>query len=114
MSSIKKNKKKKTMDNIPNVSLYETVPDNIKILFGKFYFYSLVYIIFFGILYPWILMFHLNKLFSVIMFLILIILYILIIFDIKKKIGKYRSNVFYVFIILVIVAISFSVVKFII
>ena len=60
MSSIKKRKKKKLVEP-PKVSMYETVPDDIKMLFGKFYAYSLLYIIFFGILFPWILMYYLNN-----------------------------------------------------
>ena len=106
MSSIKKKKKKKLVEP-PRVSMYDTVPDDIKMLFGKFYAYSLLYLVFFGILYPFILMYYLNKIFTIIMFIIIII-------DIKKKIDKYKSNVFILFIILVLFAISFSIVRFII
>ena len=113
MSSINKKKKKKLVEP-PRVSMYDTVPDDIKMLFGKFYAYSLLYLVFFGILYPFILMYYLNKIFTIIMFIILIVLYIFIIIDIKKKIDKYKSNVFILFIILVLFAISFSIVRFII
>ena len=40
MSSIKKKKQKKVK--IPKMSLYESIPDDIKMLFGKFYAYSLL------------------------------------------------------------------------
>lgn len=113
MSSIKKRKKKKLVEP-PKVSMYETVPDDIKMLFGKFYSYSMLYIIFFGILFPFFLMYYLNKIFSICLFIGLILLYGVIIYDIRKKIGKYKSNVFILFIILVLFTLSFSIIKFII
>lgn len=113
MSSIKKRKKKKVVEP-PKVSVYESIPDEVKISFGKFYSYSLIYIIFFSLLYPLILMYYLNKIFTIILFILLIILYCYIIFDIRKRIGKYRSIAFVFFIILVFFSISFSVLKLII
>ena len=60
MSSIKKRKKKKVVEP-PKVSVYESIPDEVKISFGKFYSYSLIYIVFFSLLYPLILMYYLNS-----------------------------------------------------
>ena len=65
MSSIKKRKKKKLVEP-PKVSMYDTVPEDIKMLFGKFYAYSSLYILFFGILYPFFLMYYLNKIFTIV------------------------------------------------
>ena len=109
MSSIKKKKKKSV--NIPDVTMKQSIPDDIKILFGKFYVYSLVYIVFFGILYPFILMYYLNKIFTIIMFIVLIFLYIYMIIDIKKKTGKYISTMYFFLILLVILSISLSIIK---
>jgi hypothetical protein len=113
MSSIKKIKKKKVVEP-PKVSMYDTVPEDIKMLFGKFYAYSSLYVMFFGILYPFFLMYYLSKIFSILLFIMLIGLYVFIIYDIKKKIGKYKSNMFVLFIMLVLFAISFSIVRFIV
>lgn len=110
MSSIKKKKKRRLVEP-PKVSMYESVPDDIKVLFGKFYTYSFVYIIFFGILYPLIFMYYLNKVFTIIMFIVLVLLYGYIVYDIKKKTGKYKSNIFIVFIILVLFSVSFSILR---
>ena len=112
MSSIKKRKKKKI--DVPKVSLYDSIPDDVKMAFGKFYSYSSLYILFFDILYPWILMYYLNKIFTIVLFILLIIFYGIIIFDIKKKTIKYSSNLFYLFIILVFISISLSIVRLII
>ena len=110
MSSIKKKKKRRLVEP-PKVSMYDSVPDDIKILFGKFYTYSLIYIIFFGLLYPLILMYYLNKIFTVIMFIVLFLLYGYIVYDIKKKTGKYKSNIFILLIILVLFSFSFSILR---
>lgn len=112
MSSIKKKKKRKT--EVPKVSLYDSIPDDIKMSFGKFYAYSLLYIIFFGILYPWILLYYLNKIFTIVLFIILVCLYGYIIYDIKKKTDKYTSNLFYLLIVLVFITISISIVRLVI
>ena len=111
MSSIKKNKKKKKSVDIPNITSNQAVPEDIKMLFGKFYAYSLLYIIFFGILFPWILMYYLNNVFSIIMIILLVILYGYIVYDIKKKTGKYISNLFFFLIALVALTTSLSVIK---
>ncbi len=109
MSSISK-KKKKNIE-VPNVTMNQSIPDDIKILFGKFYVYSLIYIVFFGILYPLVLMYYLNIIFTIIMFIVLILLYGYMIYDIKKKTGKYISNMFFFLIILVFLSLSFSIIK---
>lgn len=112
MSSIKKKKKKKI--ETPKVSLYDSIPDDVKMSFGKFYAYSLLYIIFFGILYPWILMYYLNKIFTIILFVVLVALYVYIIYDIKKRTDKYTSNLFYLLIVLVFISVSISIVRLVI
>lgn len=113
MSSIKRRKKKKIIEP-PKVSMYDTVPENIKMLFGKFYAYSFLYVLFFGILYPFFLMYYLNKIFTVVLFVILIILYGLVVYDILKKREKYKSNMFVLCILFVILNISFSLLRFIV
>ena len=64
MSNISK-KKKELKDKIPKVVMEETVPEDIKMVFGKFCAYSFLYIGFFGVIYPFFLMYYLDKLFSI-------------------------------------------------
>lgn len=113
MSSIKKNKKKTKKKNIevPDVTMYQSVPEDIKMLFGKFYVYSLLYIVFFGILYPVFLMYYLNNIFSILLIIVLVLLYGYIVYDIKKKTGKYISNIFFFLVALVVLTISLSIIK---
>lgn len=110
MSSIKK-KKKELKDKIPKVVMDETVPEDIKLIFGKFCTYSFLYVAFFGIIYPFFLMYYLNKIFSIVLILMLVFLYGFIIYDIRKKAGKYRSNSFFFLIMLVILVVSLSVIR---
>ena len=110
MSSLKK-KKKNIKDKIPKVVMEETVPDDIKMVFGKFCAYSFLYVGFFGIIYPFFLLYYLNKLFSIGLIIVLVIFYGFIIFDTLKKAGKYKSNSFFLLIMLVFLVISLSVIK---
>ena len=91
---------------------YKTeVPDNIKILFGKFYIFSILYLIFFLIIYPFVLIgrFSLLNLIAILIFLGLFYLWIII--DVLKKKKEYSSNTFIILLIGVILAISLSIVK---
>lgn len=110
MSSIKKRKKKKVVEP-PKMSMYDSIPDDIKISFGKFYVYSMLYVLFFGLLYPYVIMFYLNKIFTVILFILLILLYGYIVYDTKKKTGKFISTMFFFLIMLVVLSISLSIIK---
>ncbi len=110
MSSIKKRKKKKVVEP-PKMSMYDSIPDDIKISFGKFYVYSMLYVLFFGLLYPYVIMFYLNKIFTVILFILLILLYGYIVYDTKKKTGKFISTMYFFLIMLVVLSISLSIIK---
>ena len=88
------------------------IPENIRILFGKFYFFSLIYLIFFLIIYPFILMKTINIVNLAIILVVLSICYLLIIIDVMRKKKNFNSNLFVILIIFVILAISFSIVKF--
>lgn len=103
------NRKKK--NKMSDINMYATIPEDIKLYFGKFYLYSLVYIVFFGILYPFFLMYYLNIVFSMIILIILALLYVYIIYDINRRTRKYISNMFFFLIILVILSLSFSFIK---
>ena len=106
MRKIMGNRKKK--NKMSDINMYATIPEDIKLYFGKFYLYSLVYIVFFGILYPFFLMYYLNIVFSMIILIILALLYVYIIYDINRRTRKYISNMFFFLIILVILSLSFS------
>ena len=107
---MKKKERKKELK-----KLYKNeIPDNIKVIFGKFYFFSLLYLIFFLIIYPFVLIERFSLLNLLILLIFLSLFYIWIIIDVIKKKKGYNSNLFVLLIGLVILAISLSVVKLII
>lgn len=107
---MKKKERKKELK-----KLYKNeIPDNIKVIFGKFYFFSLLYLIFFLIIYPFVLIERFSLLNLLILLIFLSLFYIWIIIDVVKKKKGYNSNLFVLLIGLVILAISLSVVKLII
>ncbi len=110
MSNISK-KKKELKDKFPKVVMDETVPEDIKIVFGKFCAYSFLYVGFFGVIYPFFLMYYLDKLFSVGLIVGLIVFYGFIIFDTLKKAGKYKSNSFFFMVMFVVLVISLSIIR---
>lgn len=89
-----------------------TVPDEIKILYGKFFLFSIVYLLYFAILYPFFLVSKLSTIGSILIFILLFGFYVYMIIDVIKHRENYNSSIFVLLIILVLIAISFSVVKF--
>ena len=104
-------KKKELKDKIPKVVMDETVPEDIKMVFGKFCAYSFLYVGFFGVIYPFFLMYYLDKLFSIGLIVGLIVFYGFIIFDTLKKAGKYKSNSFFFMVMFVVLVISLSIIR---
>lgn len=106
-------KKKSTKNKIDvNKIVNKEIPNEIKILFGKFYLFSFIYIIFFAVIYPFLLLKVITELSSIILFIFLIMFYIYMIIDVKKKKKTYNSTMYMILILLVLVSISFSIVKF--
>ena len=102
-----KNKKK----NIGK-DMYNAVPDDIKIVFGKFYTYSFIYLIFFSYIYPFILLGNINDFIAGLVVGFLFVFYIYMILDAKKKIKHFSSWLYSVLIVLVFLSMFFSVIKF--
>lgn len=106
---VKKNKKINQKLKIDNQM---TIPDKIKILYGKFFLFSIIYLIFFAGLYPFFLVSRLSKIGSILILILLLGLYIGMVLDVMKHRENYNSSIFVLLILLVLIAISFSVVKF--
>ena len=106
---IKKNKKEKK--NIGR-EMYKAVPDDIKVIFGKFYTYSFIYLIFFSFIYPFVLLGRINDFVAGLVVGFLFVFYIYMIIDAKKKVKTFSSWLFSVLIILVFLSMIFSVIKF--
>ena len=108
----KKSKNKKIVINEEVV--HNQIPDEVKIALGKFYIFSIVYIIFFGGVFPFYLMYNVSIISQILVIILLLGFYIYILFDAFKKKQKYTSTLFVFLIIIVLIVISFSIVKMII
>ena len=97
--------------NNKNKKINDNIPDEILMLFGKFYFYSFIYIIAFGLLYPLLIVPNVSLISLILSIVILLGLYVYIIYDVLKKSKGFKSSVFALFIVLVILSISFTIVK---
>lgn len=104
---MKKQNKKRTCK-----EMYKAVPDDVKIAFGKFYVFSFIYLLFFLIIYPFFLINYLNDFFSGIIFGFLVVFFIYMIKDTKVKAKTFASSFYYLLILCVFLAISFSIVKY--
>ena len=97
--------------NNKNKKITDNIPDDIMNYFGRFYFYSFAYILLFAIVYPLLVISNVSNISLVLSYLILGGLYIYIVIDTIRKTKGFKSVVFLLFILLVIVSISFSIVK---
>ncbi len=110
MSKKRKELKEKNRN---NKNIKKEIPDNIKVLYGKFYVFSFIYIFFFLVVYPFILVNKIRYWASIMLFVLLGGFYIYMIWDVLKHKGRFNSTMFMVLILIVIMAISFSIVKFV-
>ena len=106
----KENKKAKKEKEVKE-TMNSQVPDEIKTVFGKFYVFSLIYILFFGIAFPFYVMDHISLVSRILQIVLLSLFYIYIVIDIRKKRKTFMSTIYIVLIIMVVLSISFSIVK---
>ena len=90
---------------------FESVPKEIRVIFGKFYCYSLVLLVFF-ITYSFIKK-YISFISNIALLVILPILYVLMIIDAFRKCKTFRSVMFYIFIFLNTVAYICGIIKFV-
>ncbi len=103
LSFIKRNNKNKKIN--------DNIPDNILMIYGKFYFYSVAYMIIFGLFYPLLVIHRVSVISLVLSIVVLVSLYIYMIIDVIKKTKGFKSGVFSLFILLVILCFSFCIIK---
>lgn len=107
--------KKQTKNKRVNLEyMQKQIPDDVKVALGKFYIFSMVYIIFFGIVFPFVLIYNVSLVSQILSIIILTGFYIYILIDVKKKKKKFTSTLFVFLIVLVFILISFSIIKMII
>ena len=109
-----KKQKKIKVNKVDNVKkkLIE-IPDDIKVLYGKFYIFTGVMFIFL-LLYPFLIMPDINMITNIGILLMMPIFYIIMVVEVLKKRMTYRSLLFVLWVVLFFVTYVVSLVKFII
>lgn len=87
------------------------IPDEIKVLFGKFYVFSFAYILFFLVLLPYVLARFCHKVSIGLLIFWLIVFYAYMVIDVNKKRKTFTSTIFVFLIFLVAISVSFSIIK---
>ena len=104
-------KRLKKQKNKINKKYLESIPREIRVIFGKFYVYSFVLFVFL-IVYSFI-MKYISNISNVALLIILPILYVYMIIDVCKKSKQFRSAIFYIFIFLNIISYICGLIKFV-
>lgn len=86
-------------------------PDSVMNTFGKFYVFSIAYLVFFYVVFPFFLIYRINTFNCVAIIIFLSLFYIYMIIDVKRKRKNFISSLYVFLIFLVIVSISFSIIK---
>lgn len=104
-------KQLKKQKNKTNSKYLESIPREIRVIFGKFYVYSFVLFVFL-IVYSFI-MKYISNISNIALLIVLPILYLYMIIDVFKKSKKFRAVIFYVFIFLNIITYVCGLIKFV-
>ena len=94
-----------------NKEYINNIPYDIKVLFGKFFVFSIVYILLFSLIFPLIIIKYISFIFSIIFISLMLIIYLYMIFDVIKHKNKYNSSNFIILIVLVLTSILYSFIK---
>ena len=90
----------------------EEIPNDKKLLFGKFYFYS-AFVLLFIILYPFCIMEYLSFVGNIITLIVIPVLYVFMVIDVLRKRETYKSTIFLVCVVLILSTYLFSLIKYI-
>ncbi|MBQ4030270.1 MAG: hypothetical protein II625_00830 [Bacilli bacterium] len=104
-------KKEKSKKVINEEVIKSQIPDEVKIALGKFYIFSMLYLIFFGVVFPFMLIDSISLVSQILAVIFLTGFYVYMLIDVKKKKMKFTSTLFVILTILVFILISFSIVK---
>lgn len=112
MSKKKSNKKKIKKEKIINdETIHSQIPDEVKVALGKFYIFSMLYVIFFGGIFPYLLIGNISLVSQITSFVLLFLFYVYMLIDVFRKKQKFTSTLFVMLIVLVFILMSFSLVK---
>jgi len=97
-----------------NKEYKKALPNEIKVLFGRFSLFSIIIILFVGILFPLLIMDNISLFSKIAILIVLLIYYVYMVIDVLRKKKNFNSPIFVLLIVLVGLSFISSVVKLII
>ena len=105
-------KKKKENKKVINDEVIKSqIPDEVKVALGKFYIFSMIYMIFFGVIFPFIIIENVSLVSQILAVVFLVAFYVYMLIDVIKKKKRFTLTLFVFLIVVVFILISFSIVK---
>ena len=89
----------------------ESLPNEIRVLFGKFYVFSFILIVFLGIIFPFIVMDRISFISRILVLVVLFIFYTYVVIDVIRKKKSFTSTIFILLITLVLASFVTSIIK---
>ncbi|MBQ8659377.1 MAG: hypothetical protein IJ475_00870 [Bacilli bacterium] len=87
------------------------IPDDVRVLFGKFTVFSTILIVFLSLIYSLVLVKNLTKFTSIGILVVLFLFYLYMVFDVIRHKGKYSSVLFVVLIISTMLSFGIAILK---
>ena len=100
----KLNKKSKYNDNIPK---------EVKVLFGKFYLFSIIVFLFLFVFYPLFIINNVSIVSNIFILILFPLFFLYMVIEVLKNKGKYGSGLFWLFVVIFIVTYVLMVIKFV-
>ena len=88
-----------------------SLPDDIKVLFGKFYVFSFILILFLSVIFPFLIMNRISLISRIFVLVVLFIFYVYVVIDVSKKKKSFNSSIFILLITLVVMSFVTSIIK---
>lgn len=89
----------------------ENIPKEVKVLFGKFYLFSILVYLFLFVLYPLFIVNNVSVVSNIFILILFPLFYLYMIIEVLRNKGKYGSSLFWLFVIIFVVTYVLMVVK---
>lgn len=97
-----------------NKEYKDALPNEIRVLFGKFYVFSFILILFLGIIFPFLLVDNISLFSEIGILVFLFAFYVYVVIDVIKKKKSFTSTIFVLLIVLVLMCFIACIIKLII
>lgn len=103
-------KKKNKNINVEDV-VDKSIPDDIRVLYGKFTLYSIIIILFLSVIYSLILINYISLVTAISVLVILFLFYVYMIYDVIKHKKTYSSLLFVILVMTTVLSFGIAIIK---